>query len=165
MAIKRYGTTILRTDSDGDSVPFKMSAETLILYKSYNNSDLIYDYISATGVDINMYANKSAEAVRDKIEKEGLSTELAETFLNSSIMSRVIFTCRLAAEPTEEGRFEILDMGMDSVPPEMLNDFSLFQELSSLLLDLKKKTSPNQQQHQPSMTKRKNFKCMGSRRS
>ena len=165
MAIKRYGTTILRTDSDGDSVPFKMSAETLILYKSYNNSDFLADFMDATGVDLKDFADEKTVCDKQYVEGAIVNTNMAHKFLGSGIIARLIFTSRLAAESTEESRNEVLDIGMDAVPANMINEAALFYELVGLVIDLKKNSIPNQQQQHPTMTKRKNFKCMGSRQS
>ena len=129
MAIKTYGNLIYRVDDDGEKVPFKVSAKTLVIYKEFTGSDLITDMTKACNVDMNKLAKLNDEELKKEAKKVANDTSKIDSKDVLSIMQNLILSARLAAYPTNEEMQEALLVGEDILPASMLFDMELGIEL------------------------------------
>ena len=139
MAIKTYASMIYREDPDGEKVPFKISAKTLILYKEYTGKDLISDTTEAFNVKVKDIEQMSDSERKDLVKDIENKKNDIDTEKVLKIMQNLILCARLAAYPTDEELQEAMLAGDDILPVNMLFDVELGLELFNLITKETKK--------------------------
>ena len=137
--IKTYASMVYREDQDGDKVPFKISAKTLILYKEYTGKDLISDTTEAFNVKVKDIEQMSDSERKDLAEDIKSKKNDVDTTKILKIMQNLILCARLAAYPTEAELQEAMLAGDDILPVSMLFDVELGLELFNLITKETKK--------------------------
>ena len=137
--IKTYASMVYREDQDGDKVPFKISAKTLILYKEYTGKDLISDTTEAFNVKVKDIEQMSDSERKDLVKDIENKKNDIDTEKVLKIMQNLILCARLAAYPTEAELQEAMLAGDDILPVSMLFDVELGLELFNLITKETKK--------------------------
>lgn len=139
MAIKTYASIIYREDEDGEKVPFKVSAKTLVLYKEYTGNDLISDMTSIFNIkmqDIENMSEDDRKELANDIDKNKKQVDNSKVL---NVVQNLILCARLAAYPTDAELQEAMLAGDDILPVNMLFDLDLGLDLVNLIVKETKK--------------------------